>query len=94
MQTVKKPAPDQVYTDNELRYAAYARCQCGAGLAYVKNHDLREVNSWDCSDILTARAIPSGQPGSVVHDGPFPFFCYEIKSEDQPSANGATTRPT
>jgi hypothetical protein len=27
-----------------------------------------------------------------VHDI-YPFWCYEIKSENQPSANGATTRP-
>lgn len=30
--------------------------------------------------------------GGQVHDG-YPFWCYEIKSEEQPSARGATTRP-
>lgn len=48
---------------------------------------------WDCSDILTARAVPNGQPGSRLHTDWLPFAFYEIKSENQPSAHGATTRP-
>lgn len=70
-------------------YSATARCPCGAGLAYESGAD-----SWDCSDILTGRAIPSGQPGSKKHTVRLPFAFYEVKSENQPSANGATTRPT
>ena len=79
-------------TDNDLVYAARVRCLCGAGLAYPKRPiDIR--GSWDCSDILTGRAIESGQPGAKMHDGPAPFTFYEIKSEMQPSQHGATTRP-
>lgn len=48
---------------------------------------------WDCSAILLGTAIPNGQPGAVKHEGQLPFSFYEIKSENQPSANGATTRP-
>lgn len=78
--------------DQELVYAAFNRCPCGAGLAY----DPREGvgGSWDCSDILTGRAIPMDQPGWVTHTARLPFVFYEIKSERQPSANGATTRRT
>lgn len=70
-----------------LIYAATARCKCGAGLAY-RNGD----TAWDCSDILRGVAIPSGQPGSVMHSDRFPFVFYEIKGENQPSAEGRTTR--
>lgn len=77
--------------DNELVYSAIARCQCGAGLAYAKRSG--PDGYWDCSAVLTGRAAPKGQPGSVVHSHQFPFAFYEIKSEQQPSAGGATTRP-
>ena len=83
---------EKTYTDDELIYAATSRCPCGAGLAYPKNIGSR--GSWDCSDILTGRAIPKDQPGSKMHGGPWPFVFYEVKSEQQPSANGATTRPS
>ena len=76
--------------DAELVYAATARCMCGAGLAYPT--DARPKDAWDCSDILTGRAVPKGVIGSVLHDTPRPFVFYEIKSEHQPSANGQTTR--
>lgn len=76
----------------ELRFSATVRCDCGAGLAYPK--DIGIHGSWDCSDILLGRAIPKGQEGSKMHASPLPFAFYEIKSEDQPSANGATTRPS
>ena len=80
-----------IYTDADLRYAATSRCPCGAGLAYPLDSGIH--GSWDCSDILTGRAVPSGDPGAVQHTDRLPFAFYEIKSEDQPSANGATTRP-
>jgi hypothetical protein len=47
---------------------------------------------WDCSAILLGAAVPSGQPGAVEHSDRLPFSFYDIKSEDQPSARGATTR--
>lgn len=75
-----------------LRFSATARCECGAGLAY--DVDLRDpFGSWECADILRGLAVPKGQEGAKVHSPPFPFSFYEIKSEDQPSAMGATTRP-
>lgn len=75
-----------------LVYAATARCPCGAGLAYQAGAD-PFTGAWDCSAILTGTAIPSGQLGSVEHTAVLPFVFYEIKSERQPSAHGATTRP-
>lgn len=78
-------------TDEELEYAAFAKCPCGAGLAHHK--DIGVWGYWDCSDILTDRAIPLGHPGSLQHTDRLPFSLYEVKSERQPSAGGATTRP-
>jgi len=69
----------------ELVYAATVRCRCGAGLAYPEGAGLRD--SWSCSAVLLG-ADPAG------HDEDRPFTFWEIKSERQPSANGATTRPT
>lgn len=77
-------------TESDLIYAAAARCECGAGLAYVSGSEDR---CWDCSDILLGQAIPSGQPGAKKHTAKLPFVFYEIKSERQPSAGGMTTRP-
>jgi hypothetical protein len=77
----------EYFTDKELRYAAFSRCGCGAGMAYPKGAPPNHY--WDCSDILTGRADPR-RP--VQHSARLSFAFYEIKSEDQPSANGATTR--
>lgn len=82
-----------------LIYSATARCMCGAGLAYdpfsegSPESPFMGPDAWDCSAILLGTAIPKGQPGAVQHDDQFPFSFYEIKSEGQPSAHGATTRP-
>lgn len=67
-----------------LVYAAYDRCPCGAGLAYGGE----AKDYWDCSAILLGTADES-----VTHTARLPFVFYEIKSENQPSAHGATTRP-
>ena len=80
----------QSYKDSDLVYAAYERCLCGAGMAYPKGCGMHHC--WDCSDILTGRAVPSGQVGSVKHSDQKPFVFWNIKSEQQPSAGGATTR--
>jgi hypothetical protein len=71
----------------ELVFAAHNRCPCGAGLAYPK--DCGPMHHWDCSAILAGTADPTKQ-----HTAQLPFSMYEIKSELQPSANGATTRGT
>ena len=80
----------KTFSDSELIYAAFARCKCGAGMAYPRGIGIGGY--WDCSAILTGAAVPSGQPGSVEHEAQLPFAFYEIKSENQPSAGGATTR--
>jgi hypothetical protein len=84
-----------IYTIAELVFAATARCECGAGIAYPRDAEpYGESAYWDCSAILTGKAVPTGEPGSVKHTDKLPFMFYEIKSEDQPSAQGRTTRPS
>lgn len=75
------------FTDAALIYAADSRCPCGAGLAYPRHVGPRGY--WDCADILTGRAVP----GEKEHTAKLPFTFYEVKSEQQPSASGRTTRP-
>lgn len=78
-----------------LTFSALARCrQCNAGLAYDPNGDpkwfdspFKMASAWFCS----AELLDTLPPGE--HHESFPFAMYEIKSENQPSANGATTRP-
>lgn len=72
-------------TEKDLIYAAFARCPCGAGLAYKPG---THPGYWDCADILLER-----EKKDVQHTDRLPFTFYEIKSERQPSANGETTRP-
>ena len=75
------------FTADELRFAATARCPCGAGMAYAPGAmDIQ--GSWDCSAILMGTATTD-----VKHEAELPFMFYSIKSEDQPSAKGQTTRP-
>lgn len=83
------------YTDSELRYSATSRCKCGTGLAYPKDGSQPDdasvfamVSDWWCATILKGEAA-----GTVRHDV-YPFSQYEILSEDQPSAQGRTTRPS
>lgn len=78
------------FTEDELVFAATARCTCGAGLAYPKNIGIH--GSWHCSDILLGLALSSDKPDSKVHDSGYPFSFYNIKSDQQPSAEGQTTR--
>lgn len=74
------------FTDDELVYAARTLCPCGHGLAYPKNCGTLHQH-WDCSAILKGIADKT-----VKHTPQLPFAMYEIKSEQQPSAGGATTR--
>lgn len=73
-------------TTDDLIFAAYTRCPCGHGMAYPKN--CNPNHHWDCSAILLGTADKA-----VTHEAKLPFVFYEIKSELQPSAQGATTRP-
>lgn len=79
---------------DDLVYAATHRCPCGAGLAYAngaKHPSGRPITGyWDCSAILLGTADPASR---TVHTAQLPFAFYEIKGENQPSAQGATTRP-
>lgn len=77
-----------------LVYAATARCLCGAGMAYdpvaVDENSVfvgALSNFWGCSAILLGTADPA-----VKHTDKLPFAFWNLKSETQPSAGGATTR--
>jgi len=74
------------FTDADLIYSAWTKCVCGSGLAYPKNSGFH--GAWDCSLILTGKA-----EAGTTHDPGYPFTFWDIKSEGQPSAGGATTRP-
>ena len=79
---------------DRLVYAAHSRCPCGAGLAYDPCfEDEKSVfkgplsGYWDCSAVLLNKAEVN-----VKHTAQLPFAFYEVLSEQQPSARGATTR--
>lgn len=80
----------QIPKPDRLVYAAYTRCPCGAGMAYDPAGDSGKPfgGYWDCSAILLETADESAK-----HEARLPFAFYEIKSENQPSVNDATTRP-
>ncbi len=78
------PLPQRRFALDELVFAAVVRCRCGTGMAYPKG--IGPQGKWNCADVLLGNAATSG------HDE-YPFFSYEIKSELQPSQQGATTRP-
>lgn len=76
---------------SKMTYAAGAKCPCGEGMAYDDtciDEPFKIPSYWDCSAILLGYADKK-----VTHTDKLPFSFYEIKSENQPSANGATTRP-
>lgn len=77
------------FTDDELIYSAGARCKCGAGLAYMKDCPDPLRHQWSCSDVLKGKI----RKFTMEEHPSYPFAFYEIKSEDQPSAQGHTTRP-
>lgn len=75
------------FEEDELVYAATARCRCGAGLAHPKH--VGPYGSWHCSAVLKDVKLEIHPD----HDEPKPFTFWKVKSETQPSAGGATTRP-
>jgi hypothetical protein len=77
------------YTDTELIYAATARCKCGAGFAYPRAPF--RSGMWVCAALL--KSGDRSMQEQSKHDASLPFMFYEVKSEDQPSAYGWTTRP-
>lgn len=76
---------NEYFKDEDLIYSAGAVCdKCGAGLAYPKNCGVH--HQWTCSAVLKGIGTDKGH-------GAFPFAFYDIKSEEQPIAQGHTTRP-
>ena len=73
-------------TEKDLVYAASSRCPCGAGLAYQR--ECGPFGHWDCSAVLLGTADQNQK-----HTDKRPFIFWSIKSEDQPTAYGLTTRP-
>ena len=71
---------------HELLFSAYSRCECGAGLAYPKNI-MDPMHYWQCADVLMGELEFSDKHSLL------PFTMFEVLSESQPSAEGATTRP-
>jgi hypothetical protein len=80
-------APDRDVTADDLVWAAAARCMCGAGYVYP-NFTHSPHGHWFCSASILGTA-----PAGSEHDCGKPFAFWSIKSDRQPSANGATTRP-
>lgn len=91
--------------NDRLIYAAHLRCNCGAGMAYDPAGkgdptsplmlERRGPRQWECSDILRFKTYPADRQRVVkamTHTAPLPFAFYEVESETQPSAGGATTR--
>lgn len=78
---------------SELVYAAWSRCPCGAGLAYVPART-PDGGYWDCGDILLGRAAAHGMAGAVQHTGQLPFAFYKVVPETSSRAEGQSTRPT
>lgn len=82
---VERLQNNPVFTEEELIYSAMNRCPCGHGLAYPDGCGIDHY--WDCSAIL------KGIHGKgTKHTAQLLFSMYNIKSENQPSAKGATTR--
>jgi hypothetical protein len=74
------------FTLDDLTFSATFRCGCSHGMAYPTHIGIH--GSWYCSAILRGIA-----DRNVKHTPSHPFAFYEVKCEQQPSANGATTRP-
>lgn len=102
-----KPVPTihydafKAYSDDELIYSACARCKCGAGMAYIKG--IGAFGFWGCSaqlkhevpdkQVIFAPGLFSKDITGHPHDAGLMFTVWEIKSELQPSAHNASTRP-
>lgn len=85
-----------IYTEDDLVYAASARCVCGAGLAsgpMCIEPPFTVPSYWDCSAILLGKAAYRGEPEAAIHTDRLPFSMWDIRSEFHPEAEGRTTRP-
>lgn len=82
---------NRIWKPDELLFSARARCRCGSGLAYPIAFEFKKHRSeWICAAVLLGEIADIPEEHGK-HDA-YPFSLYEIKSEDQPSAAGATTR--
>lgn len=81
-----KPESEK-FTDDDLLYAADARCGCGAGLACpLDNKVAFLIGAWRCS-----AALKGGTEGK--HDS-YPFAFYKIREETSINNHGGlSTRP-
>lgn len=77
-----------VFTDSGLLYAATARCQCGAGLAYPLDHDRAlKLRAWVCSAVLKGSATGDD------HES-FPWAFFKVREETSiNNMGGHSTRP-
>ena len=80
----QRDARDERPVKDRMTFAATWRCPCGHGMAY---DPLVRASKWECSGILLGIADKA-----LLHTRPAPFAYYEAKSENQPSADGQTTR--
>lgn len=78
----------KTYSDNELEYAATARCKCGAGMAHpLDTHEAIKLSAWVCSDVLKGTASGAG------HES-LPFAFWKVREETSiNNAGNLTTRP-
>lgn len=80
---------------DRLVFSAYTRCHCGHGMAYDPLNEVgrdesspfKMVDRWQCSAQLLGIA-----DDNLIHSVALPFTFYELKSENTPSAGGASTR--
>ena len=79
------------FDEQDLVYAATQRCPCGYGLAHPKDCDVR--HAWNCAGVLLGM-VPLSLRTGISHRVGLSFMFYDVKSEGQPSARGATTRGT
>lgn len=75
------------YSPADLRYAAQARCPCGAGYAYPRH--VAPWGAWWCSALLTGERKLEDDP-IRTHGEPLPFMFWKVKLE---SPERGTTRP-
>jgi len=74
----------EFFKDEDLIYSAFVCCKkCGSGMAYPK--DCGPFHQWTCSNVLKGIGTDNGH--EIL-----PFSMYDVLSENQPSAYGATTR--
>lgn len=88
--TTRPPKREHPLSEDDLVYAAYERCLCGAGLAYVRGTGKRASATWECSKMLLS---PGMTFDSNAHTRPRPMQFHPIIAESERAAHGHSTRP-